>query len=148
MSLRRIQKELQDFQRETPENCSAGPRKDNMFIWDAVILGPADSPFAGGVFKLEIHFPSDYPFKPPRIVFQNKVYHPNISATGVICLDILKSEWSPALTVSKTLLSICSLLTDPNPKDPLVPEIAQIYERDRPRYEATAREWTLKYASG
>jgi ubiquitin-conjugating enzyme E2 D/E len=148
MSLRRIQKELQDFQRETPEICSAGPRKDNMFIWDAVILGPADSPFAGGVFKLEIHFPSDYPFKPPRCQFLTKVYHPNVSATGVICLDILKSEWSPALTVSKTLLSICSLLTDPNPKDPLVPEIAQIYERDKPRYEATAREWTLKYATG
>jgi len=109
-------------------------------------MGPADSPFQGGMFKLEIHFPTDYPFKPPKCTFMTKIYHPNVSAHGVICLDILKDQWSPALTVGKTLLSICSLLTDPNPKDPLVPEIANQYLSDRSRYEQTAREWTVKYA--
>merc|ERR1711885_30820 len=108
--------------------------------------GPDDSPYVGGVFFLNIHFPTDYPFKPAKITFTTRIYHPNINSNGSICLDILKDQWSPALTISRVLLSISSLLTDPNPEDPLVPEIAQIYKSDRNKYEATAKEWTRKYA--
>ncbi|KAG9442029.1 hypothetical protein H6P81_017883 [Aristolochia fimbriata] len=87
-----------------------------MFHWQATIMGPPDSPYAGGVFLVTIHFPPDYPiFKPPKVAFRTKVFHPNINSNGSICLDILKEQWSPALTISKVLLSICSLLTDPNP---------------------------------
>jgi ubiquitin-conjugating enzyme E2 D/E len=146
MALRRIQKEYTDLQKDAPENCSAGPRGDNMYLWDAYIIGPTDSPFAGGVFKLEIHFSLDYPFKPPKIIFTTKIYHPNISTSGSICLDILKDQWSPALTIIKVLLSICSLLTDPNPKDPLVTDIANIYLQNKEEYNRIAREWTLKFA--
>ena len=110
-------------------------------------MGPDDSPYAGGVFFLNIHFPPDYPFKPPKVSFTTKIYHPNINANGSICLDILKDQWSPALTISKVLLSISSLLTDPNPDDPLVPEIATIYKNDKERYNATARDWTGRYAT-
>jgi len=147
MALRRIQKEHKDFQIEPPDNCSAGPRGDNIFIWDAMIIGPSASPYQGGMFNLEIHFPSDYPFKPPKIIFTTRIFHPNISSNGSICLDILKNQWSPALTISKVLLSICSLLTDANPNDPLVPEIAVLYVKDRSKYDMTAKLWTEKYAS-
>lgn len=120
----------------------------SVYNWQATIMGPPDSPYAGGVFFLNIRFPPDYPFKPPKVSFtaNTRIYHPNINSNGNICLDILKDQWSPALTISKVLLSVCSLLTDPNPDDPLVPEIAQLYKTDRARYEATAREWTRKYA--
>jgi ubiquitin-conjugating enzyme E2 D/E len=117
-----------------------------MYLWDAMIVGPSGTPYAGGVFKLEIHFPTDYPFKPPKVVFNTKIYHPNISTNGSICLDILKDQWSPALTISKVLLSICSLLSDPNPKDPLMPDIADEYIKDKKMYDENARAWTVRYA--
>ncbi|KAK7300788.1 hypothetical protein RJT34_11639 [Clitoria ternatea] len=148
MASKRILKELKDLQKDPPTSCSAGPVAEDMFHWQATIMGPADSPYAGGVFLVSIHFPPDYPFKPPKVAFRTKVFHPNINSNGSICLDILKEQWSPALTISKVLLSICSLLTDPNPDDPLVPEIAHMYKTDRAKYEATARSWTQKYAMG
>uniref|UniRef100_A0A251SWN6 Putative ubiquitin-conjugating enzyme/RWD-like protein n=1 Tax=Helianthus annuus TaxID=4232 RepID=A0A251SWN6_HELAN len=128
--------------------CRIGPVAEDMFHWQATIMGPPDSPYSGGVFLVTIHFPPDYPFKPPKVAFRTKVFHPNINSNGSICLDILKEQWSPALTISKVLLSICSLLTDPNPDDPLVPEIAHMYKVDRSKYETTARSWTQKYAMG
>ncbi|KAI6816609.1 ubiquitin-conjugating enzyme [Hortaea werneckii] len=168
MALKRINKELTDLGRDPPSSCSAGPIGDDLFHWQATIMGPGDSPYSGGVFFLAIHFPTDYPFKPPKVNFTTRIYHPNINSNGSICLDILRDQWSPALTISKgknhlhyeargrdftdgvflfiVLLSICSMLTDPNPDDPLVPEIAHVYKTDRSRYEATAREWTRKYA--
>ena len=147
MSLRRIQRELIDQDKNPLPNCSAGPQNEaDPFHWQATIMGPDDSPFSGGVFFLNIHFPTDYPFKPAKINFTTRIYHPNINSNGSICQDILKEQWYPALSISKVLLSISSLLTDANPDDPLVPEIAQIYKNDRAKFEATAREWTRKYA--
>jgi ubiquitin-conjugating enzyme E2 D/E len=138
--------ELIDLGKDPPANCSAGPVGDDMFHWQATIMGPDDSPYSGGVFFLDIHFPADYPFKPPKVHFTTRIYHCNINSNGGICLDILKDQWSPALTISKVLLSICSLLTDPNPDDPLVPDIAQLLKTDKQRHDSTAREWTSKYA--
>ena len=149
MTTKRITKELKDLKSDPPANCSAGPRDEaDIFTWDAVIFGPSDSPYAGGVFNLTIQFPVDYPFKPPRLMFITKVYHPNIYKDGFICLDILKTNWSPALTISKVLLSVLSMFTDPNPDDPLVPDIANQYKHDRAEYERIARKWTQLYAQG
>jgi ubiquitin-conjugating enzyme E2 D len=146
MALRRIQKELADITKDPPPNCSAGPVGENVFEWDAMIIGPEGTPYHGGMFRLTIRFPADYPFKAPSVIFKHKVYHPNISAAGNICLDILKTQWSPALTVSKVLLSISSLFSDPNPADPLSPDVARVYIHDREAFNQTARQWTLKYA--
>ncbi|PKY51343.1 ubiquitin-conjugating enzyme E2 [Rhizophagus irregularis] len=147
MALKRINKEFHDLRLDPPPSCSAGPIGDDLFHWEGTIMGPSDSPYSGGVFFVVIHFPIEYPFKPPKVTFTTRVYHPNINSNGIISLDILTDQWCPALTISKVLLSICALLTDPNPDDPLVPEIAHVYKTDRTRYEATCREWTRKYAS-
>ncbi|KAK2117021.1 hypothetical protein P7K49_003907 [Saguinus oedipus] len=89
MALKRIQKELSDLQRDPPAHCSAGPVGDDLFHWQATIMGPPDSAYQGGVFFLTVHFLTDYPFKPPKIAFTTKIYHPNINSNGSICLDIL-----------------------------------------------------------
>ena len=147
MALKRINKELQGLCRDPPSNCSAGPLNGDTFHWTATIIGPEDTPYAGGVYSLNIHFPTDYPFKPPKIRFTTRIYHCNISNTGGICLDILKDKWSPALTISKVLLSISSLLTDANPDDPLVPDIAKLLKTNKSLHDQNAREYTLKYAT-
>ena len=146
MALKRISKELSDLERDPPGNCSAGPVGSDLFHWKGTLMGPKGSPYENGVFFLDIHFPSDYPFKPPKVSFTTRIYHPNINTSGGICLDILKDNWSPALTTSKVLLSICSLLTDPNPSDPLVPDIAKLYVSDREKFNKNAAECTKKYA--
>lgn len=143
---KRISKELAEISLDPPSNCSAGPKGDNLYEWGSTISGPSDSPYAGGIFFLDVKFPPEYPFKPPKITFRTRIYHCNINSQGAICLDILKDNWSPALTISKVLLSICSLLTDANPHDPLVGSIAQEYLTDRESHDRTAREWTQRYA--
>jgi len=145
--MKRLMKELKDMEASPPDNCTAGPvDSTDMFTWHGTIIGPEKSPYEGGLFRLEMRFPSDYPFKPPMVRFITKMYHPNINSAGGICLDILKDQWSPSLTIGKVLLSISSLLTDPNPNDPLVPEIARLYEMDIEQFNRTAREYTQRYA--
>ena len=146
-SANRIQKELSLLMKDPPDNCSAGPVDDDIFHWEGTIMGPTETVYEGGVFNLDIQFPKNYPFKPPKVRFQTKIYHPNINSGGFICLDIFKDNWSPALTISKVLLSICSLLTDPNPDDPLVVDIADEYVNEREKYNETAKTWTQIYAT-
>ena len=146
MALKRLQKEVTEMQKDTPANCSAGPNNNDLFNWEATIIGPTETPYEGGIFKLKILFPADYPFKPPKITFETRIYHPNINANGGICLDILKDQWSPALNITKVLLSICSLLDEPNPDDPLMPEIAQLFKSNRAEFNRIAREHTIQYA--
>ena len=143
----RLKKELSDLFLNPLQNCSAYLVNDNdLFIWEAKIIGPENSPYDKGVFKLRIEFPYDYPFKPPKVIFLTKIYHCNINNSGGICLDILKDKWSPALTVNKILLSISSLLDDQNPNDPLMPDIANQYINNEEEFIKTAKYYTNMYA--
>ncbi|XP_002157996.1 ubiquitin-conjugating enzyme E2 E1 isoform X2 [Hydra vulgaris] len=144
---KRIQRELADITLDPPPNCSAGPKGDNLYDWVGTILGPKDSVYQGGVFFLEITFPQDYPFKPPKVIFRTRIYHCNINSQGQICLDVLKDNWSPAFTVSKILLSVIALLTECNPADPLVGNIAHQFLTNREEHDSLARDWTRRYAT-
>mmetsp|Transcript_1787 Transcript_1787/g.3874 ORF Transcript_1787/g.3874 Transcript_1787/m.3874 type:complete len:149 (-) Transcript_1787:83-529(-) len=147
MAVRRINKELESVRAHTVDAYSAVPvNDDDMFNWVATIQGPKDSPYEGGIFYLSILLPADYPFKPPHVRFTTKLYHPNINEHGGECLDITKDQWSPALTIEKVLLALVSLLSDPNPDDPMMPEIARQYKNDQQAFIETARDWTRRFA--
>ncbi|KAJ0969244.1 hypothetical protein J5N97_022121 [Dioscorea zingiberensis] len=111
------------------------------------ISGPVGTPYEGGTFRIDVRLPSGYPFEPPKMQFVTKVWHPNISSqNGAICLDILKDQWSPALTLKTALLSLQALLSAPEPDDPQDAVVAQQYLRDYPMFVATARYWTETFA--
>lgn len=121
--------------------------ESNPSDWVVTIQGPEDTPYHGGSFELSFKFPPNYPFTSPNVKFITKVYHPNISNTGEVCLSILKGKWSPATTSLKILESISSLLVTPNPDDPLEVEISQQYTNNKEQFDLIAKDWTIQYAS-
>ncbi|KAF2205835.1 hypothetical protein GQ43DRAFT_436708 [Delitschia confertaspora ATCC 74209] len=109
--------------------------------------GPPDTPYEGGNYSVDIKIPSDYPFRPPIMKFETRIWHPNVSSqTGAICLDTLSSQWSPVLTIKSALISLQSLLSTPEPKDPQDAEVATMLIRNPAEFEHVARDWAVKYA--
>ena len=131
----------------SPEGIKAQPLDSSYSHWHASITGPVGSPYEGGIFYLNIKFPIRYPFAPPFVTFLTKIFHPNIGSHGDIGMDILhKHSWPVILTISKVLLSIQSLLTDPNTFVCVQPEIGRMYNERREIFDAVARNWTRKFA--
>ena len=119
---------------KTQEGIQATPAGDSLFNWEAVIFGPDDTVWEGGVFNLIIEFSDDYPNKAPKVKFVTKMFHPNIYNDGSICLDILSHMWSPVYDVSSILTSIQSLLTDPNINSPANNTAAVMYSNNYQEY--------------
>ncbi|KAK9369758.1 P-loop containing nucleoside triphosphate hydrolase protein [Lipomyces kononenkoae] len=145
---RRIAKEMQDAQSD-PESTIRLEMVSESDIshLKGYFEGPPGTPYEGGHYQVDIEIPNDYPFKPPKMKFDTKVYHPNISSqTGAICLDILKDTWSPVLTLKASLISLQSLLTSPEPNNPQDAEVAKHYLTDRKGFDDTARYWAKVYA--
>ncbi|KAL6779756.1 UBC11 [Auxenochlorella protothecoides x Auxenochlorella symbiontica] len=143
---RRIIKESQRLLTEPVPGISAAPSEENLRYFNVVIFGPDSSPYQGGVFKLELFLPEDYPMAAPKVRFLTKIYHPNVDKLGRICLDILKDKWSPALQIRTVLLSIQALMSAPNPDDPLDEAVARHWKGNEVEAMDTARAWTAQYA--
>ena len=126
----RITKEIQRFNTNPVPGISVVPDEANFRHFYAKVAGPVDTPYDGGVFKLEIYLPENYPMDAPKILFRTNIYHPNIDKLGRICLDILKTNWTPALQINSVLVSLQSLLGAPNLDDPLDESIANHWKMD------------------
>jgi len=145
----RLSKELTEFKKK--KNDGAGVDAETVGKetkhWIGRLKGPEDTPYAGGIFTVDIQIPDQYPFAPPKVTFNTRVWHPNVSSqTGAICLDILKDQWSPAMTIRTVLLSLQALLCTPEPDDPQDAQVAKQYKTDRKAWTEQAKEWTRKYA--
>lgn len=152
--LKRLEKELQDIRAAATDKDG----KDSPVIadsvggdltkWKASLKGPDGTPYAGGHFEIDVQIPADYPYNPPKMKFDTKIWHPNISSqTGAICLDVLGKEWSPALTIRTALLSIQALLSSAEPDDPQDAEVANMYKSNRELFNQTAKYWTEMFAT-
>lgn len=145
---RRIYKEYEELQKANETELGVKMVGDNIHKWKAFIKGPTGTPYDGAIFKFDIEFPSDYPLKPPKLRFTTPVWHPNFDEdSGAICLDILKSEWSPALSVHKVLISVISLLNDPNPHSPLNGLAAQQYMNRPAEFAKAVNDWVAKHGA-
>jgi len=147
--LRRVNKEIIDCRNDKTSSIKIDLVDETPFHLKGSFPGPEGTPYEGGQFDVDIVIPESYPFQPVKMKFITKVYHPNISsASGAICLDILKDAWSPVLTLKSTLISLQSLLCSPEPNDPQDAEVAKHYMTSKSSFEDTARYWTHIYAGG
>jgi ubiquitin-conjugating enzyme E2 A len=136
----RLMKDLRKIKADPPPGIAAAPSEGNIFLWECLITGVDDTLWEDAVLKLTLEFPKDYPRKPPFARFTTNVFHPNVFLSGEICIDILRKNWSPAYDVSGILLSIQSLLTDPNPAANANPEACLLYINSKTEYENRVRE--------
>ncbi|KAI9849786.1 MAG: Ubiquitin-conjugating enzyme E2 1 [Thelocarpon superellum] len=145
---RRVAKEISDIHADTASSIVASPvGGDDLTHLKGQFKGPPGTPYEGGTYAVDIKIPNEYPFRPPIMKFDTKVWHPNVSSqTGAICLDTLSSAWSPVLTIKSALLSLQSLLSTPEPKDPQDAEVASMLVRNPREFDRVAREWAVRYA--
>ena len=142
----RIHKETERLLKAPEAGISATPHANNARHFDVQISGPPDSAYDGGVYKLELFLPEEYPLTPPKVRFLTKIYHPNVDRLGRICLDILKDKWSPALQIRVVLISIQALMSAPNPDDPLNNEAAEHWKKNEKEALNKAQSWNRDYA--
>ena len=146
LTLKRLNKELSRFQASNDITGITINNPEDIMKWYANIKGPPESPYEEGTFDMLIRFDEDYPVKPPSVKFITPMYHPNVHRDGKICVDILQHEWSPTQNVRTILLSVMSLLTDPNPSSPANREAAELYLKDKKEYETKVRNYVKENA--
>mmetsp|Transcript_3266 Transcript_3266/g.3693 ORF Transcript_3266/g.3693 Transcript_3266/m.3693 type:complete len:166 (-) Transcript_3266:53-550(-) len=158
LALKRLAKEYRELTTSTPEGVASGPvNEDNLLEWEALITGPEDTCYDGGCFHAKLSFPRDYPLNPPKMQFTSQLWHPNIYPDGTVCISILHppgedkygyektcERWSPVQSVEKILLSVVSMLAEPNDESPANVEAAKMWRTNRKAFDMKADECVRK----
>ncbi|KZF20242.1 ubiquitin-conjugating enzyme [Xylona heveae TC161] len=154
VAAKRLFQEYRLLTNDPPEGIMAGPvNEDDLFSWEALIQGPEGTPFEGGVFPAILTFPKDYPLAPPTMKFTCDLWHPNVYPSGLVCISILHApgddpnhyehaseRWSPIQSVEKILISVMSMLAEPNDESPANVEAAKMWRERRKEYEELVRQ--------
>eukprot|EP00040_Diaphanoeca_grandis_P003881 m.26257 g.26257 ORF g.26257 m.26257 type:complete len:168 (-) comp15333_c0_seq1:231-734(-) len=149
-----LSRQLKDLKKNPVEGFSAGlANEDDIYKWDIMVMGPPDTIFEGGYFKAQLTFPTEYPVKPPKLVFQSKMWHPNVYKSGEVCISILHEpgedkhgyedageRWNPTQTVTTIMLSVISMLCDPNDMSPANVDAAKEWRENRAGFESRVRQ--------
>ncbi|KAI8897694.1 ubiquitin-conjugating enzyme/RWD-like protein [Globomyces pollinis-pini] len=157
-ALRRLMTEYKELTVNPPHGIQAGPiSESNYFDWEALIMGPEGTPFEDGIFVAKLTFPKDYPLAPPVMKFTTEIYHPNVYPDGTVCISILHApgsdphgyeqaseRWSPVQSVEKILLSVMSMLAEPNVDSPASVDAAKMYRNDKAQFEKMVRATVQK----
>lgn len=137
----RIRKEIAELREEPLEGITVRPQTDDsLYLYHVTIQGPVSTPYEGYSLCLDFEYSSGYPFRAPSVRFTTPVYHPNISTSGRISLNILAVDWSPTCSIQSALLGVQWLLSNPNPIDVENPEAGRLYLTDQRAYVAQVRE--------
>ena len=149
MARNRLLRELKEIQKSIEQDIDLSMAGDTIEDWQAFILGPVGSPYEGGKFELSIKCSTNYPLSPPMITFKTPIFHPNIHFhSGEICLDILKSEWSPAWSLQAACRAIISLLSHHNADSPLNCDAGNLIRcGDLRGFRSLAKLYTLEFAT-
>jgi ubiquitin-conjugating enzyme E2 L3 len=145
---RRLQKEYHDLVQANLKNFQKIelPREDNLLLWQGLLL-PENPPYNKGAFRIQIDYPAEYPFKPPKITFLTKIYHPNVDEKGQVCLPIIHSDnWKPATKTENVISALISLINEPEPEHPLRADLADEFTKDKKKFLKNAEEYTKKHA--
>lgn len=144
---KRLHKEFEDLRASAMKNfTNIQADESNILTWQGLIL-PDNPPYNKGAFRIEINFPAEYPFKPPKINFKTKIYHPNIDENGQVCLPIISAEnWKPATKADQVIQALIGLVNYPEPEHPLRADLAEEFLKDRKKFQKNAEEFTKKHA--
>lgn len=145
--IKRLQKEIKEIENDDSCNFSVGFKDDTANNILVVFNGPYETPYEDGMFKLLINIPDNYPYEPPKVEFKTKIFHPNIYENGNVCVSILDTDWKPIMTLKSVILSLISLLSDPNPDSPANTDASKLYLNDKKLFKKKARQYTRIYAS-
>lgn len=144
---RRLTKELADIQSNTSKTFrEIKADESNILQWQGLLL-PESAPYNKGAFRVEINFPAEYPFKPPKINFRTKIYHPNIDEKGQVCLPIIQADnWKPATKTEQVIESLLTLISEPEPEHPLRADLAEEFTKDKKKFMKNAEDFTKKHS--
>merc|ERR1711915_263549 len=120
--------------------------ESNILNWQGLICTD-QPPFNKGAFRIDITFPAEYPFKPPKVVFKTRIYHPNVDEKGQVCLPIISPEnWKPATKTDQVIQALAALVDDPEPEHPLRADLAEEYTKDKKKFLKAAEDYTKKHS--